>query len=124
MIAGGHVTLAVTDLRRAIRFYVETLGMKLVARAERTGSIDIGEGIVIVLLSGRTVNQVVPAALGQSVPNAMVGLRVKARLDDAVAVFENRGVTFVLQDTGPHRRAHFRDPDNNEFYLYEGSATD
>jgi catechol 2,3-dioxygenase-like lactoylglutathione lyase family enzyme len=118
MIAGGHVTLAVTDLGRAIRFHVETLGMKLVAQDERTGTIDTGEGFIITLLSGRRAGQTKPA-LGESVPDAMVGLRVKARLPDVVAVLENRGIVFVVQD----RRAHFRDPDGNDFYLFEAPAS-
>jgi catechol 2,3-dioxygenase-like lactoylglutathione lyase family enzyme len=117
MIAGGHVTLAVTDLGRAIRFYVEVLGMKLVATDARTGSIDAGDGLVIVLLSGRR-QSADKFALGTAMPDSLLGLRVKSELKDVVAVLENRGITFVLQGDAPHTRAHFRDPDDNDLYLF------
>jgi catechol 2,3-dioxygenase-like lactoylglutathione lyase family enzyme len=127
MIAGGHVTLAVTDLGRAIRFYVETLGMKLVAQDERAASIDAGEGFIIALMSGRQVTGPTghrQPALAQSVPDAMVGLRAKSRMEDVVAVLENRGIVFVVEDCGDtgggvRKRAHFRDVDGNDLYLYE-----
>jgi catechol 2,3-dioxygenase-like lactoylglutathione lyase family enzyme len=117
MMAGGHVTLAVTDLGRAIRFYVETLGMKLVAQDARTGSIDAGDGFLIVLLTGRRPETQKPP-FAEAVPDAMVGLHVKGTIEDVVAVLENRGVELLIQDKGPHKRAHFRDPDGNELYLF------
>jgi len=119
MIAGGHVTLAVADLGRAIRFYVEVLGMKLVATDARTGSIDAGDGLTIVLLSGR--QKTAPKfALGTAMPDSLFGLRVKSELKEVVSVLDNRGIDFVLQDAGPHMRAHFRDPDENDLYLFHG----
>ncbi len=118
MIAGGHVTLAVTDLERAARFYIEALGMKFVAQDERSVTIDAGDGFVVVLLSGRHASE--KPALATTMPDAMVGLRAKGRLEDVVAVLENRGIVFVMQDKGDARRAHFRDPDENEFYLFTG----
>ncbi len=121
MIAGGHVTLAVTDLGRAARFYLETLGMKLVAQDARTVTLDAGDNLLIVLLSGRREKPAL-AALGTVMPDAMVGLRAKGQLDEVVAVLETRGIVFVLQDTGPARRAHFRDPDGNDFYLFSAPS--
>ena len=118
MIAGGHVTLAVTDLGRAARFYLEALGMKLVAEDARTVTLDAGEGLILVLLSGRRASD--KPALATTIPDAMVGLRAKGRLADVVAVLENRGIVFVLQDQGADRRAHFRDPDGNDLYLFTG----
>ncbi len=121
MIAGGHVTLAVTDLGRAARFYLETLGMKLVAQNARTVTLDAGDNLIIVLLSGRRENRPI-ADLATVMPDTMIGLRAKGQLDDVVAVLENRGIVFVLQGTGPDRRAHFRDPDGNEFYLFSAPS--
>lgn len=96
MIRGGVVRLPVSDVGRAVRFYVETLGMKLVALDEQAGQavIDAGDGLRLELARG-------PAA---------VGLVPKIPLEEATAILENRGVAF----DGSHR---FTDPDGNVLYL-------
>jgi catechol 2,3-dioxygenase-like lactoylglutathione lyase family enzyme len=111
VIRGGLVTLFVRDLKRSVRFYVETLGMKLV---EEGGSgwavVDAGDGFRIGLHEGGEV-----AGRGAFAPT--VGLYPKIPIREAMAVFENRGVTFDTKDDGPVTLAHFRDPDDNVLYL-------
>lgn len=109
MIRGGLVTLSVKDAEQSVRFYVETLGMKLVEQAPalRSAVIDAGEGFLIALHQGA----------GGAGGGASVGLYPKVPIAEAIAVFENRGVTFDVKDDGTVVVAHFRDPDGNALYL-------
>jgi catechol 2,3-dioxygenase-like lactoylglutathione lyase family enzyme len=94
MIDGGIVRLPVKDVNASVRFYVETLGMKLVELSEGSAVIDCGEGFLIALTEGR----------------AAVGLHPKMALDQSKAILENRGISF-------DDRNHFTDPDGNILYL-------
>lgn len=105
MIRGGHVTLNVSDVGRAVRFYVETLGMKLVEEAaDGSAVIDAGEGFLIELRAGNA-----PGAT----PGPSVTLYPKVPIDEAIAIYENRGVTFTTERTSGSIIARFRDPDAN-----------
>ena len=111
MIRGGLVTLYVRDVGRAVRFYVETLGMKLVEEAAHGWAvIDAGDGFRIGLHEGGGVE-------GRGAFAPSVGLYPKVPIAEAVAIFENRGVKFDVKDDGPVTLAHFRDPDENVLYL-------
>jgi len=111
MIRGGLVTLFVRDVNRAVRFYVETMGMKLV---EQAGSgwavIDAGDGFRIGLHEGGAVE-------GRGAFAPSIGLYPKVPLMEAIAILENRGVTFDVRKDGPVMLAHFKDPDENVLYL-------
>ena len=111
MIRGGLVTLFVRDIDRAVRFYVETLGMKLIEEASGGWAvIDAGDGFRIALHEGGGVE-----GRGASAP--CVGLYAKVPIDEAIAIYENRGVKFETKQGGPVTCAHFRDPDDNVLYL-------
>jgi catechol 2,3-dioxygenase-like lactoylglutathione lyase family enzyme len=119
MIRGGLVTLFVRDVGSAVRFYVETLGMKLV---EEGGSgwavIDAGEGFRIGLAQAQTQASAKEAAgTGRSAFTPSIGLTPKVPIREAIAIYENRGVVFDVKDEGPVTLAHFRDPDDNALYL-------
>lgn len=114
MIRGGLVTLTVRDVSHAVRFYVETLGMKLVEEAnEHWAVIDAGEGFRIGLHGGAPESR--PASEGAP----SIGLQPKLPLSEAVAILENRGVVFDRKGGGAVELAHFHDPDGNALYLWE-----
>ena len=94
MIDGGIVRLPVSDVNASVRFYVETLGMKLVELSEGSAVIDCGDGFRIALTEGR----------------AAVGLYPKMPLAESRAILENRGIAFDDKN-------HFVDPDGNYLYL-------
>jgi len=115
MIKGGNATLLVSDVNRAVRFYVETLGFKLRDDASDTwATVDAGDGLVIGLARG-----VSPGASG----SISVGLDLNQPIAEVIAVLSNRGVKFsgpMREDAGV-KRAFFTDPDGNALYLAERS---
>lgn len=114
MIAGGQVTLFVSDVGASVRFYVETLGMKLV---EEGGAgyavIDAGEGFRLALHAGGANTKGV-----KGVPT--VGLFPKMAIKDAIAILENRGVSLATSEDATMIVATFHDPDGNVLYLRQG----
>ena len=118
MIRGGLVTLFVRDVGLAVRFYVETLGMKLVeAGGAGWAVIDAGEGFRIGLQEMQTsaMDPVSSGSRGALTPS--IGLTPKVPIREAIAIYENRGIVFDVKDEGPITLAHFRDPDDNALYL-------
>jgi catechol 2,3-dioxygenase-like lactoylglutathione lyase family enzyme len=108
MICGGAVHLDVTHIPHAVRFYVETLGMKLVEEHDHTSAtLDAGEGFRLTLLGVRKPP-------GASRPT--LTLYTKAALADCAAVLENRGIEFQRDSASTLR---FSDPDGNVLLLAE-----
>ena len=111
MIRGGAVVLNVSDVERAVRFYVETLGMKLVEeQRDGTSVIDAGEGFHIALHKGDSPG---------TAPAPVVQLFPKIAIDEAIAIYENRGVAFSIERSGDAVIARFRDPDANQLSLVQ-----
>jgi catechol 2,3-dioxygenase-like lactoylglutathione lyase family enzyme len=96
VIAGGLVTLGVKDVGTAERFYIETLGMKLVA----DGIIDAGDGFLFELRAGAPPLDRASA----------VTFFPKVPLAQARSIFEMRGVVFGSDND-------FQDPDGNKLRL-------
>jgi catechol 2,3-dioxygenase-like lactoylglutathione lyase family enzyme len=117
MISGGNATLLVSEMDRAVRFYVETLGFKLRARfGDDWAEVDAGGGLVIGLHRARGSG---PKAGDPG--SISVGLEVNQPIAEVVAVLANRGVGFhgPVKEDGPVKIAFFGDPDGNALYLAE-----
>jgi catechol 2,3-dioxygenase-like lactoylglutathione lyase family enzyme len=117
MIRGGNATLYVSDMDRAVRFYVETLGFKLRARTGADwAEVDAGEGLVLELLAARDGGPK-PGTAG----SIRVGLELNQPIDEVVAVLKNRGVVFQgdIRVEGGVKQAPFTDPDGNALCLTE-----
>jgi catechol 2,3-dioxygenase-like lactoylglutathione lyase family enzyme len=113
MIRGGLVSLYVRDVGAAVRFYVETLGMKLIEESGPGWSvIDAGGGLRIGLHAGPP-----DAPRGAGAPR--VGLSPKIPIREALAILENRGVVFDVTTEGHVTIATFHDPDGNTLYLHQ-----
>lgn len=107
MIRGGAVVLAVKDVAHAVRFYVETLGMKLVRESAGDAVIDAGEGFLIELREGASAS------------TTSVVLYPKVPIDEAIAIYDNRGVVFTTERSGSTVIARFDDPDGNRLALIQ-----
>ena len=119
MFHGGVVTVYVSDMDRAVRFYTDALGFKLVERyGNNWASIDGGPGLAIGLHPATA-----EIAAGRQ-GSIAIGLYLERPIDQSVVDLKKRGVQFtgpVLDDTAL-RLAYFADPDGNPFYLAEMKA--
>lgn len=105
-----HLTLKVTDLDAAVKFYTEVLNLKLLQRyGEHYAEIEAANITLGLHPSG-------PETVYSD--NISVGLGVNA-LDETVKELEAKGIAFTLETGGWMRLAHFKDPDGNALYLAE-----
>ncbi len=107
MIRGGVVEVPVAELARALRFYVETLGLKLVETAPERALLDLGGGFLVGLVPS-------PAAR----PRATVGLCV-ASVERSAALLENRGLALRSEAHLGAAATAFSDLDGNTLFLVE-----
>jgi len=115
MIKESNVTVMVSDLNRAIQFYTETLGLKLVNRVQDHWAEVVAPGLTIGLHPagphGPKPGNSESLAIGFTVDN----------LDDDITTFKSKGVSFApnIMEEGPVRIAFFNDPDKNPLYFCE-----
>lgn len=115
MFSSGNVTVYVTNMDRAVRFYTETLGLKLAYRfGDHWASVEVGKGLTIGL---HPASEKTPASSKKT--GMSIGLELSGSIDAAVKTLETRGVRFhgVVEDGKAGKFAHFEDPDGNSLYL-------
>jgi catechol 2,3-dioxygenase-like lactoylglutathione lyase family enzyme len=113
----GNVTVMVTDLKQAIKFYVETLGLKLQYEVPGHWAQVEAPGLTIGLH---------PAGEHGPQPGKSESLSIGLEVEDLMAAtktLQSRGVIFgpVTEDKAT-RIAYFSDPDGNALYLVEVKA--
>ena len=116
MFRSGNVTIYVSNMDQAVRFYSETLGLKLAYRfGDHWASVEAGRGLTIGLHPASADN---PAGRAGSMA---IGLELDGRLEEAVKKLESRGIRFgsIVNDGKAGKFAHFADPDGNLLYLAE-----
>ena len=113
-IKEANVTVMVADMKRAIHFYVEVLGLELKANYGDQYAQVASPGVMIGL-HPITKDDSSATASG----NVSVGFGVDS-LTAAMADLKAKGVTFsrVVEDR-PTKLAFFTDPDGNPLYLSE-----
>lgn len=105
---GGLVAVRVKDVDRAVRFYVDVLGLKKKAHYGSSWAEVEAPGVNIGLHPQRED--------GNS-RNLSIGLQVKD-IDAAVVSLSSKGVKFSdIKDESFIRVAHFTDTDGNPLYL-------
>lgn len=114
MYSGGNVTVYVSDMDAAVRFYSETLGMRLVYRfGNHWASVVAGKGLTIGL---HPASAEMPAGRAGSMA---IGLELEGSIHDAVAALSAKGVQFdgPVNEGKAGAFAGFRDPDGNRIYI-------
>ena len=117
MFTSGNVTLYVTNMDRSVRFYTETLGLKLAYRfGDHWASVELGKGLTIGL---HPTGEQAPPAKGRVGP--AIGLELEGKIEDAMKTLEGRGVRFdgLVNEGKAGKFAGFQDPDGNQLYLAE-----
>jgi catechol 2,3-dioxygenase-like lactoylglutathione lyase family enzyme len=117
MFRSGNVTIYVTNMDRAVRFYTEMLGLKLAYRfGDHWASVECGKGLTIGL---HPTSESVRAGEFKNSPS--IGLELEGTLEEAMRKLEGRGIKFDgMADEGKAGKfAHFHDPDGNLLYLAE-----
>ena len=112
------VSVPVTDMARAKRFYGETLGLPLVSGDDAWPEYKLGENVSLYLIDPTNVGQSFTAPHSSS-----IALRVPD-VAEARAALEGKGVEFEgdVLDTGVCHMAFFSDPDGNALMLHRRYA--
>ena len=113
------VSVPVSDMARARRFYGETLGLPPVGDPDGAWpEFQLGENVSLYLIDPTNVGQMFTAP-----HSSQIALRV-ADVAAARAELEERGVEFhgEIMDTGVCHMAFFADPDGNELMLHRRYA--
>jgi catechol 2,3-dioxygenase-like lactoylglutathione lyase family enzyme len=110
------VSFLTQDIRRAKRFYTETIGLELETEGEH--DLEFRAGQV-------TLDVFDPSSVGQPFAPSPAGLAL--RVSDVAAAraeLEAKGVEFEgeTRDTGVCHMAFFRDPDGNSLMLHRRYA--
>lgn len=109
-IKSCNVTVMVSNMSQAIKFYTETLGLTLKNKyGDHWADIE-GPGISIGLHP--TQREIIRS------DNLQIGLNV-ANLEEAIAKLEKKGVQFTMNKDDQVRIAYFNDPDRNTLYLIQ-----
>ncbi len=122
LTSGGGPTIFVSDVDKAVAFYTQTLGLKLMYQAgPHFAMIDAGDGLQIGL-HPEAKNAGKPGTRG----SIQVCLMVTQPIDEVVRELQSRGVNFDERISGqpvvvddPIKLAFFADLDGNELYLCE-----
>ena len=112
MISQANVTVMVADMNRAIKFYTETLGLKLKAHyGDQFAQVE-APGVIIALH---------PASKGGPRPGNSESLSIGFAVDNlekAMGELKAKGVPFSkVTDDAQVRLAFFTDADGNPLYL-------
>jgi len=118
MISGGNITVMVSNMDASVRFYTETLGMKLTNRfGDHWATVDAGRGLIIGL---HPVSPKYPAPGTRG--SMVIGLEVDEPIQQVVDRLKGKGVKLsgeITRDAGSGSFADLEDPDGNAIYLWE-----
>ena len=112
------ISVPVTDMERAKRFYAETLGIPFAIDDSSFPEFQLGENVSLYLIQMENIGQQFTAP-----HTAHIALRVPD-VAESRRELEERGVEFEgeIFDTGVCHMAFFKDPDGNSLMLHRRYA--
>jgi catechol 2,3-dioxygenase-like lactoylglutathione lyase family enzyme len=117
MFSSGNITVYVSSMDRAVRFYTETLGLRLAYRfGDHWASVEVGKGLTIGL---HPASAEMPAGRQGSMA---IGLELGGpTIEEAMSRLEQKGVRFQgpVNEGKSGKFVSFHDPDGNLIYLAE-----
>lgn len=117
MITGGNATLYVSSVSASVKFYTETLALKLIDHyGEHWATVRAGDTLTLGLHPHRDPGNP-PGAKG----SIEIGLQIDEPIDSAIRRLTAAGVCFdgEVKRTPQGNFVSFHDPDGNPFYLWE-----
>jgi catechol 2,3-dioxygenase-like lactoylglutathione lyase family enzyme len=116
MFSSGNVTVYVSNMDAAVRFYSEVLGLKLAYRfGDHWAAVEAGKGLTIGLHPDSGESRA-----GRK-GSMEIGLELSGSIHEAVKVLKSKGVQFPepIRTGKSGSFAHFEDPDGNLLYIAE-----
>ncbi|WP_160676493.1 VOC family protein [Clostridium sp. C8-1-8] len=115
MFKSGTITIIVSDIKKAVQFYVDTLELKLQAQVDGHLAQVEAPGLSITLLNPNG-DQKIEIKKSESIS---IGFEVD-NLDSTMELLKARGIEFeAVNDGNAARLAYFNDPEGNSLYLIE-----
>lgn len=117
-----HFTLAVSDIERSEKFYVDLLGMEVVLRVPPLGIVFLRSGDDIFLIVRGATPPAPEPGHEQRIYHAF--LVDHDKYDEALQHLRSNGVAIIQEEhrtegVFPGRMAYFHDPDRNVLELYD-----
>jgi catechol 2,3-dioxygenase-like lactoylglutathione lyase family enzyme len=115
-VASGNVTVYISNMDRAVRFYTEVLGLKLAYRfGDHWASVESGQGLTIGL---HPASGEMPAGRKGSMA---IGLELTGSIEDAMKKLGAKGLAFqeVVNEGKAGKFVGLEDPEGNMLYLAE-----
>ncbi|HLZ27257.1 MAG TPA: VOC family protein [Chloroflexota bacterium] len=115
MYKTGNVTLMVSNMDRAVAFYIEALGLELKVRYGNDWAEVVAPGVTFGLHQAHG-----PIARSDPAIGISIGLEVDD-IEAAVLGLTAKGIAFPtgIRETSDLREASFADPDGTPLYLAE-----
>jgi len=116
MFYGGNVTVYVSNMDAAVRFYGEILGLRIAYRfGDHWAAVEAGKGLTIGL------HPASPESPAGRKGSMAIGLELNGSIREAVTALKAKGVRFQgsIHEDKAGSFAFFEDPDGNPLYLAE-----